>query len=293
MIVVATKGVNESMHIIAVDDEKLARNRLVLALRQVFAQDTIHSYGKVTECLQGMDALCTQREKVAYAFLDIRLRGATGIELAKEIKEKSPDTAIIFVTAHNDYASEAFAVRASGYLLKPVDADAIRKAVEAIPPAVEQRKTGWMPVPADDGEEKPRLCVSTFGKFSATVERRELKFERSKSKELLALLIDKRGAGLTNGDIEAYLWEDSLGEKRKNSYVQKVISALMKTLRQAGVEDVIDKHYNYIAIRPEKVQCDLFAFLQGDASAVNSYYGIYLEDYSWAESTIGLLEQWK
>ncbi len=281
------------MHIIAVDDEKLSRDGLVLALEQVFAEDEIHSYGKMTECLRGMKELLEQGEQVSYAFLDIQLRGATGIELASGIKEVSPETTVIFVTAFNDYASEAFSVRASGYLLKPVDADAIRNAIAAITPAIQQAKEGWEASEQGDDASEAKLRISTFGKFSATVDKQELIFERSKSRELLALLVDKRGAGLTNGDIEAYLWEDSVGDKRKNSYVQKVIASMMKTLRQAGVEDVIEKHYNYLAIHPEKVQCDLFAFLKGDVTAVNSYYGVYLEDYSWAESTIGLLERRK
>lgn len=277
------------MHIIAVDDETLARQALTMALQQVFPQEVIHSFGKVKDCMEKIRSLVEEHQPPEYAFLDIQLRGSTGIALAKEIKEESPTTTIIFVTAFNDYASEAFGVQASGYLLKPVDAEAIQKVVDTVTPARDRIKTGWNPVEMT-GEG---LSVVTFGKFAAFVNREELKFERSKSKELLALLVDKKGAGLTNSEIEMYLWEDTLGDKRKNSYVQKVIGSMMKTLREAGVEDVIDKRYNYIALRPEKVRCDLYAFLQGDTAAVNSYYGIYMEDYSWGEPTIGLLERWK
>lgn len=282
------------MHIIAVDDETLARQALTMALQQVFVEDDIHSFGKAKECMDCVKDLVEKKEPPEYAFLDIQLRGSTGIELAKEIRQLSLDTTVIFVTAYNDYASEAFSVQAKGYLLKPVDADSIQKVVEMVTPAKEQMKSGWNPVKGaiDVGQENG-LSVVTFGKFAAFVNRQELKFERSKSKELLALLIDKRGVGLTNSEIEMYLWEDTLGDKRKNSYVQKIIGSMMKTLREAGVEDVIDKRYNYIALRPEKVRCDLYAFLQGDVAAVNSYYGIYMEEYSWGEPTIGLLEQWK
>lgn len=282
------------MNIIAVDDEKLAREALVFSLQQVFEGENIHSFGKVGDCLACVEKLVDEKQAPEYAFLDIQLRGSTGIELARDIRSISPNTTVIFVTAYNDYASEAFAVQAKGYLLKPVDAEAIEKVVQMVRPAEEQVKTGWDPVAANGGEINDNmLYVTTFGKFSVHAGSQELAFERSKSKELLALLVDKRGAGLTNGDIEAYLWEDSLGDKRKNSYVQKVIASMMKTLRQAGFEDVIEKRYNYLAIHPEKVQCDLYAFLKGDISAINSYYGIYMEDYYWGESTIGLLEQRK
>lgn len=282
------------MHIIAVDDERLAREALTMALEQVFPEEEIHSFGKATECIEFMHMLRERQETPPYAFLDIQLRGTTGIALAKEMKEISPCTTIIFVTAYNDYASEAFGVQASGYLLKPVDAEAIQKVVDMVTPAREQIKVGWNPLGGPGGEmDENCLSVVTFGKFAAFVNREELKFERSKSKELLALLVDKRGAGLSNSEIEMYLWEDTLGDKRKNSYVQKVIGSMMKTLREAGVDNVIEKRYNYLALRPEKVRCDLYAFLQGDTRAVNSYYGIYMEDYSWGEPTLGLLEQWK
>ncbi|MDD6194882.1 MAG: response regulator [Lachnospiraceae bacterium] len=280
------------MHIIAVDDEGLARQALTMALQQVFPEEEIHSFGKAKECMECVNKLMEIHEEPEYAFLDIQLRGYTGIELAKEIKDVSPGTTIIFVTAYNDYASEAFGVQASGYLLKPVDAEAIQKVVDTVTPAREQVKVGWNPV-GGNGTDETCLSVVTFGKFAAFVNREELKFERSKSKELLALLVDKRGAGLSNSEIEMYLWEDTLGDKRKNSYVQKVIGSMMKTLREAGVDDIIEKRYNYLALRPEKIRCDLYAFLQGDTAAVNSYYGIYMEDYSWGEPTIGLLEQWK
>ena len=63
----------------------------------------------------------------------------------------------------------------------------------------------------------------------------------------------------------------------------------MKTLRQAGLEDIVEKRYNYLAINPGKVDCDLYKFLAGDAVAINSYYGVYMEEYSWAEMTTGML----
>ena len=55
-----------------------------------------------------------------YAFLDIRLRGVNGIDVAKEIKKLKPKTKILFCTAYSDRAIDAFGVNAVGYLLKPI-----------------------------------------------------------------------------------------------------------------------------------------------------------------------------
>ena len=271
-------------NILAVDDEELARESLVSALKEVFAEDEIYAYGKASDAVEKTKELVASG-KLDYAFLDIRLRGTTGIELAKNIKDLSPQTKIIFVTAYNDYASEAFAVSASGYLLKPVTADAVMHTVEKLEAVI----NGTHPVETASDAGDKQLKVTTFGKFHPTINGREMVFERSKSRELLALLIDQKGVGIANAEIEAYLWEDAIGDKRKSGYVQKVIASLMKTLRQAGLEDIVEKRYNYLAINPSKVDCDLYKFLAGDAVAINSYYGVYMEEYSWAEMTTGML----
>ncbi len=278
------------MQILAVDDEALARKSLTLAITEVFPDANIYDFGKASDCMDCLNDLVAKELFPEYAFLDIQLRGSTGIELAQQIRKVSPFTTIIFVTAFNDYASEAFSVQAKGYILKPVDADAIRGVIDSITPAIDQIRMGWKP---DEEHSKDRLCVTTFGKFSPRLNGKELPFERSKCKELLALLIDKRGAGLTNGEIEAYLWEDATADNSKRGYVQKVIYTLMKTLKEAGIDDIIDKRYNYLAIKPDMIECDYYAFLEGDTTAINSYYGIYMEEYSWAETTTGLLNQWK
>lgn len=271
-----------SVNIIAVDDEKLARGALIMALEQVFPEDNIFPFGKASEAIDKVNEL--KNEGVEYAFLDIRLRGSTGIDLAKNIKDVSPKTKVIFVTAYNDFASEAFSVQASGYLLKPVSPEAIKETIEQFD------ENGNLPITnSEEKKDDKKLKVTTFGKFHPTLNGKELNFERSKSRELLALLVDQKGVGIANAEIEAYLWEDSIGDKRKSGYVQKVIVSLMKTLRQAGIEDIVEKRYNYIAINPDMIDCDLYKFLDGDAAVINSYYGVYMEEYSWAEMTTGML----
>lgn len=279
------------MNIVAVDDEKLALSALAMVLREVFEGADIYEYSRGADAVRMTAQLKEEGTPPEYAFLDIRLRGSTGIELARQIKDISPETLVIFVTAYNDYASEAFSVNANGYLLKPVSAEAVRRAVERIDNEIVKRND-MLPYRSAGKLGKPsehRLNVVTFGKFYPTLDGRELAFERSKSRELLALLVDQRGVGLANAEIEAYLWEDSVGDKRKSGYVQKVILSLMKTLKKAGIDNIIEKRYNYIAIKPDMIDCDLYDFLAGDLGAINSYYGTYMEEYSWAEMTTGML----
>lgn len=63
-------------------------------------------------------------------FLDIQMRGLSGLELAKVIRDISPQTRIIFATAYDDYALKAFELKASDYLVKPIEEDRLELAIQ-------------------------------------------------------------------------------------------------------------------------------------------------------------------
>lgn len=76
-------------------------------------------------------ALASAKEqKIDVAILDIEMPGMNGLELAKRLKEICADTNIIFVTAYSEYALDAFSLYASGYLLKPLRAEALKEALK-------------------------------------------------------------------------------------------------------------------------------------------------------------------
>ncbi|MBP3888884.1 MAG: response regulator [Cellulosilyticum sp.] len=118
------------MNIIAVDDETLALNSLIRVLKQVFVDMDIKGFQKSCEALQLIDALSQKGEKLDYAFLDVEMRGISGIELAKRIKEICPETRILFVSAYDHYACEAFQIHAKGYILKPATKELIEESLE-------------------------------------------------------------------------------------------------------------------------------------------------------------------
>lgn len=105
------------MKVMIVDDEPLARERL---LRLLQSEDS------VTQCVtaaNGQEALRRQADDPAdLVLLDIRMPGLSGLELAAEWSRKPNPPAIVFCTAYDDYALEAFQVQAVSYLMKPVKA---------------------------------------------------------------------------------------------------------------------------------------------------------------------------
>ncbi|MEE4302013.1 MAG: LytTR family DNA-binding domain-containing protein, partial [Pseudomonadales bacterium] len=118
------------MKILVVDDEKLARDRLVRILERT------EGYSVVGEAAHGLEAV-EQAQALApdVILLDIRMPGMDGLEAARHIAQMDSPPAVIFCTAFEEHAIEAFDVQAVGYLLKPVRAadleDALARARRA------------------------------------------------------------------------------------------------------------------------------------------------------------------
>jgi two-component system LytT family response regulator len=105
------------------DDEALARKRL----RQLLASDP--AIDVIQECCNGEEAIASLKTSpVDLVFLDIQMPGNTGFEVIEAIgPARMPHT--IFVTAHHNYAVQAFAVHALDYLVKPIDQDRLMEAL--------------------------------------------------------------------------------------------------------------------------------------------------------------------
>ena len=269
------------MNILAIDDELLVLNALVGELKKVFPADEIYSYRKPSEAVELAEKLKSDGEELSYAFLDIKMRGMTGLELAKRLKTLHPNMHLFFCTAHSEYAIDAFGLYAKGYLMKPITAQKIEKAlIEMIPE--------WKNEPPCSEKD---IRVQTFGNFEVFVDGTSLKFNREKAKELLAYLIDRHGASITTKQIFAVLWEDAPYDRNSKNHVGAILSSLKSTLKEAGIEDILIKTWNHLAIDISKIKCDAYDYEQGDMAAVNSFRGEYMSNYSWAEFTTGRYAQ--
>src|SRR5712691_10311250 len=110
---------------LVVDDEQLARDELGFLLGQVGGVEVIGQAGNGLEALSTIDRL--QPDVV---FLDVQMPGLTGFEVARRLLESRASAHIIFVTAYDQHAIEAFEVNAVDYLLKPVDPSRLGLAIE-------------------------------------------------------------------------------------------------------------------------------------------------------------------
>lgn len=115
--------------VMIVDDEPLARQRL----RNLI--EDIGGYEVVAEAANGFEAMNQlQAQPVAIVLLDIRMPGMDGIELAQHLRALPKPPAVIFTTAYDHYAVQAFELNAMDYLLKPIRAERLAVAMQKAKP---------------------------------------------------------------------------------------------------------------------------------------------------------------
>ena len=265
------------MYILAVDDERPALESLIGELKNVFPEAVIHGERKPSEAVIWAKKLYDGGSAPDFAFLDIQMGKMNGLELARQLKELFPEVKLIFCTAYSEYAFDAFGLYAKGYLLKPIHAADIVKVLN-------EMVTDWKSNPSPLARD---IKICTFGNFEVFLDGEILTFEREKAKELLAFLVDRHGASVTTKQIASILWEDLPYDSSAKNMVTTIVASLKKTLKEAGIEDILIKTWNHLAIDINKIKCDAYDYENLNAAAVNSFKGEYMANYSWAEFTTG------
>lgn len=259
------------MKAICVDDEPLAVEYTVnqcAQLPQISEAKGFTSSGEALAYLRG--------HPVDIALLDINMPEIDGITLASQIKQISPETSILFLTAYKEYAFDAYAVHPIGYLLKPV-------SLEKLAAEIAYAHRGEAP------SAVPHIFIKTFGYFDVYVDGKPITFKLSKSKEILAFLVDKQGSGVTRAEVFSAVWEDQLYDRGMQKQMDVYIRSLRDTLRKYGVPEIMEIEKGVLRIKPNAFICDAYLFFSGDSEMINAYRGEYMNPYSWASMTEGIL----
>ena len=258
------------MYIIYVDDEKPARDNFRLSVASIpgiRGLELFHS---------GADALEWARLHVVdVAFLDMEMPGIHGLTLAKMLKEVNPELQLVFVTAYSQYALEAWAVDASGYLMKPYTTGDIERALVRCSRIRTVRK----------------VEINTIPSLEVLISGKPLHIPGKKTRELFALLVDHGDRGITTGEGIAYLWPDRPGDEATQSLFRMTYKILLETLEKEGVGDIIVSREKRRFLRTDRVDCDLYRILRGDRITAQKYDGQYMREYSWAEDRNGQISR--
>ncbi|AUJ32842.1 MAG: LytTR family transcriptional regulator DNA-binding domain-containing protein [Liquorilactobacillus nagelii] len=112
------------MNVLLVDDEPLSRNELEYLLKQNSSVEQIYQADGIAAGLQLL-----LKNQIELLFLDIELNDENGFSLAKELQQLTQPPLVIFATAYDNYAVDAFNINAIDYVLKPFEQDRINQAV--------------------------------------------------------------------------------------------------------------------------------------------------------------------
>ena len=251
---------------IAVDDEALMLGALVSAVE---ASDDIRSVAKFSDCEAALEYV--RANVIDIAFLDINMRGMGGLSLAEKILAVRPACKIVFCTGYEEYAIPAFKLHASGYLMKPISAEDVQAEIDNIKGVRAQEKL---------------ITVKCFGNFEVYAKNEKVVFKRLKSKELLAFLIDRKGAGMTARQICAVLFPDDTDDTKNSAYLRQLVMDLKNTLKSVGAENILCHETPCYRVDTSLIKCDYISYLE---TGKPEFYGEYMTQYSWAEETCAML----
>lgn len=258
------------MKAICVDDEAILLRVLEKAVSQSPDIENVAKFSNGKAAIE-----YAKNNPLDIAFLDIEIHKMTGIELAVELRKIHPKLFVVFCTGYDHYALDAFKIHANGYLTKPIYAADVQEQIDNI-----KKMAGF--------EDNEKLTVQCFGNFEIFYRNEPVSFKRNKSKELLAYLIDRRGATVSAGQITAALWEDESNEKKLKNYFYQVQHDLKLSLSEIGMEDVLIKNANGYAVNTDLLDCDYYKYLDDNEQIQIPPGSGYMFQYSWAEETNAL-----
>lgn len=251
------------MNIIYVDDEKPAIDNFRLTTKKFTEIKSLHTFQN------GEDALeFVKNNVVDVAFLDMEMPGIHGLELAKALKKHNTSIRVVFVTAYSNYAFEAWGVDATGYLLKPYSAADIHK---------ELSKCTYKPLPSH------KVVIETIPTLNITVDGAPVYIPGAKTREMMALLVDRGESGFSVSEGIACLWPDRAANSATQSLCRMTWKRLSEALKSADAGEITATTGSRRYLKTDSVDCDLYRILAGDKQAAKKYNGEYLREYEWAE----------
>lgn len=254
------------MKIISVDDELGCLHAFRMICEDIPDVEYAAGFDNPAEALEYL-----KNNPVDIAFLDIEMPLMSGLEMAKKMKSIQPKTSVVFVTAYEQYAVQAFAVDACGYILKPYEKSEIIQKIQDV---------GFFPA-----SPQKEISIHTFNCFELFVDGTMIHFSCAKAKELLAALVDHMGSIITTQQAIELLWPDRAFDNKTKALYRMTVSSLKKVLAEAEVSDILIDQWGSKRLNTSLVSCDAWTVLEGKAVKCDFLSENYLPMYPWSQST--------
>ncbi len=274
---------------IIVDNEEPAINVLKILLEKTGQVTVVDSFLSAADALAGL-----KKAKADVAFLDIEMPETNGLELAENILAIDGNIEIIFVTAYDQYALNAFRVNALDYLLKPLSYEDVGQTVGRL-----NKRKGLLTGPEPKLPGNGRIYC--FGKFSVygPASKKPVKWRTSKAEELFAYMLQNLEREVPKWKICEALWPEYAGEK-VDIQLHTTIYKMKKVLSSANIHFDFSFNNGSYRLSLPLAYIDIVAFNSYTSSslpveesttekyekALSLYQGDYLEEngYLWSLS---------
>lgn len=210
-------------------------------------------------------------ERIEFALLSMKEPGTAQMNLGDWLREQSPGVVLIYITSSDRLCAEALHHGADYFVMNPYQdkdvTDAIDRAVLLC------------------RRQADRLFVHTFGRFYVLHSGNAVYFKNRKSRELLALCVDRCGGNVSMEEVVDVLWPERPYDSRVKMLYRRAVMSLRRTLDPLGQSGVFVASRGECHINPDEICCDYYEYLEGVESARRSYHREYMFDYTWAEET--------
>lgn len=286
------------MNIILVDDERLALAKLENMLKAIGGCDVIGTFRSAEQALEQIGGL--QPDVV---FLDIHMPGMNGLQAIEKLREVVPDTEIVLITAHGEYALKAFGLDVLDYVVKPVGSERLAHTVQRLRKRITARPAASQP---PEAEAAQLHCLGMLRMRKADGQLSAPSWRSAKIKELFAYLFHQRFKRVSISALLELLWPE-LDEQRGRMNLHTGIYQLRRVIKDAVGESCIAIRYSNSGYmmetsglmidaleweqRLERLPPASMEHIGAHRQLFESYGGAYFgEDrYAWAETERGRL----
>ena len=136
--------------------------------------------------------------------------------------------------------------------------------------------------------ENVNIFIKTFDGFDVYVNGKMLYFPSSKAKEMLAIMVEKRGSSVSLSQM-TYLLYENIEERIAKNNLRVVYYRLRMNLMEHGIEQILIKKRGSYAVDTELFVCDFYEFIKGNPDYITLFSGSYMPEYAWAEDMLPYL----
>ena len=251
------------MRAIIVDDEPIMIRRFMRLSSKIPDLNIVGQFESAEEALS-----YAKDYPVDIAFLDVAMPITNGIELAKELRKLRSDILIVFVSAYDEYIWDSNQIGGDYYIIKPYCLETLEMTMERV------RLLALM--------QQKNVYIQTFGRFLVLKDGVPLPLS-GKPKEILALIVTRRGKEISNGEIYSTLWENRPYGNIEMTVYYNALRKLKSILKDADLSDLLVSTQRGQLVNTDLFDCDYYAWQDKNMSPRDRFEGEFLSEYSWGE----------